>query len=58
MSHPAGSHDSGSRNSPADKEKEILAIRSANIETAPDPDAGLSEDERARIVCTSYQARS
>lgn len=60
MRHPAGSHDSGSRRSQVDDEKEDLAVRSTDFhiarptELAPDPDAGLSEHERARIVCSSY----
>lgn len=64
MSHPAGSHDSHSRHSQVDDEKKDLAVPSADFEIgrptklAPDPDAGLSEDERARIVCSSYQSRS
>ena len=57
MSHPAGSYDSHSRHSQVDDEKEGLAVPSADFEIA-DPDAGLSEDERARIVCSSYQSRS
>lgn len=64
MSHLAGTYDSGSRHSPVDDEKEDLAVRSADservrpTELAPDPDAGLSEYERSRIVCSSYQPSS
>lgn len=60
MSRPAGSHDSHSRHSQVDDEKEGLGVPSADFEIAhptklvPDPDAGLSEEERARIVCSSY----
>lgn len=64
MSHPAKSHDSGNRHSLVDEEKEVLPGRPVDFETvklselAPDPDAALSEDERARIVCSSFQAKS
>lgn len=64
ISHPAGSHDSGNRHSLVDEEKEVLPGRPIDFETAklselaPDPDAALSEDERARIVCSSFQAKS
>lgn len=57
MSHPARSHDSGNRHSRVDEEKEVLHGRPTDFETVklseltPDPDAALSEDERARIVC-------
>lgn len=64
MNYPAGSHDSRSRHSPVDDEKGDLAVPSADFEIAlptelaPDPDAGLSDDERARIVCSPHQTRS
>lgn len=69
MSHPIRSHDSGDRHSLVDEEKKVLPglpIDSGPIdfetaklsELAPDPDAALSEDERARIVCSSFQAKS
>lgn len=64
MSHPARSHESGNGHSPVDEEKEVLAGRPIDFETvklselAPDPDAALSEDERARIVCSSFPAKS
>lgn len=49
---------------PVDEEKEVLPGRPIDFETAklgelaPDLDAALSEDERARIVCSSFQAKS
>lgn len=58
MSHTARARDSGNRLSLVDEEKEVLAGRPIDFETvklselAPDPDAALSEDERARIVCS------
>lgn len=74
MSHPTRSHDSGNRHSLVDEEKKVLPGRPfdsgpidsgpSDFETvklselAPDPDAALSEDERARIVCSSFQAKS
>lgn len=64
MSNPAGSHDSGNRHSLVDEEKKVLPGRPIDFETAKlselalDPDAALSEDERACIVCSSFQAKS
>lgn len=49
-------HDSDSNHSPLDDKEKVVGVEQGGFETLghgqlpPDPDAGLSEEERAQIV--------
>lgn len=49
-------HDSDSTHSPTDDKEKVIGVEQGGFEThgrgqlPPDPDAGLSAEERARIV--------
>jgi len=50
-------NDSDTSHSPVDDKGRVVGVEEGGFETLghgqlpPDPDAGLSEEERARIVC-------